>query len=218
LSREVIYLLSPLKKEGTLSLPMIRFSMVATSIDFLDVDTLMFTSKQAVVSANAIDASWKNYPSIAIGKATKSKIEELGGDVIYTPKSFYGDQLAQDIKAFFSNRKILYLRPKVVSFDSKAYLKASNIDLKEQVIYETRCQTYTKLQEPKENAIIIFTSPSTIHCFFKNFKWKDSYRAVLIGRATEAHLPIGCQFWIADEPLIDACIKKALEIAKNESE
>ena len=86
----MIYLLSPLKKEGTISLPMISFELVTNIIDFSYIDTLMFTSKQAVVSANAIDNNWKKYPSIAIGSATKKKIEELGGEVIYNPKDFYG--------------------------------------------------------------------------------------------------------------------------------
>jgi len=212
---KIIYLLSPLKKEGTVSLQMISFSIISDSIDFLDIDTLMFTSKQAVVSANTIDSSWKKYPSIAIGKATKSKIEELGGEVIYSPKSFYGKNLAEDIVKFFSDRKILYLRPKVVSFDSKGYLKKSNIELQEQIIYETSCKCYQKEQQPKKNSIIIFTSPSTIKCFFKSFEWDSSYSAVLIGNATKEHLPKECSFWVANEPLIDSCVKKAIEIAKN---
>jgi len=211
----MIYLLSPLKKEGTLSLPMISFRIVSDSIDFSNCDTLMFTSKQAVVSANAIDGSWRDYPCIAIGGATKKKIEELGGEVLYAPKDFYGEVLANDIKERFSTRKILYLRPKVVSFDSKAYLKKHNISLLEQVIYETSCLDYTLKEQPEKNAIIIFTSPSTIHCFFKNFSWHESYKAVLIGKATKQHLPKVCQYVIADKPLIDACVKKAQELEEN---
>ena len=211
----MIYLLSPLKKEGVVSLPMISFELVADKIDFSSCDTLMFTSKQAVVSANTIDESWKNFPCIAIGGATKKKIEELGGEVIYHPKKFYGEALAKDIEAFFSTRKLLYLRPKVVSFDSKVYLEKVGIVLEEQIIYETSCVKYTKEQQPKKNATIIFTSPSTINCFFKQFIWDKSYTAILIGNATKAHLPKMCQYVIADEPLIDACIKKAKEIEKN---
>ncbi len=211
----MIYLLSPLKKEGTISLSMISFEIVANSINFDNCDTLMFTSKQAVVSANSIDKRWKNYPSIAIGGATKNKIEELGGEVIYYPKKFYGEVLANDIKEYFSNRKILYLRPQVISFDSKSFLSKEGIVLYEQVIYKTSCQKYNISQKPKCGAIIIFTSPSTIKCFFKNFSWDSSYRAILIGKATKEHLPKECKYYIADEPLIDSCIKKAKEIAKN---
>ncbi len=211
----MIYLLSPLKKEGTLSLPMIKFSLVADKIDFSLCDTLMFTSKQAVVSVDAIDKKWKEYPCVAIGGATKKKIEELGGEVIYHPKEFYGEVLAKDILNNFSDKKLLYLRPKEVSFDSKAYLEKNGIDLEEQVIYETSCMKYIKEQKPREGAIIIFTSPSTIKCFFKNFEWDSSYIAVLIGHATKEHLPDYCKYVVADEPLIDACAKKAKEIEKN---
>jgi uroporphyrinogen-III synthase len=215
MQKSIIYLLSPLKKEGTFSLPMIQFSLIDTPIEFYNCDTLMFTSKQAVVSVDKIDKSWKNYPSVAIGKATKEKIEELGGTVIYTPKEFYGEALSKDIQKKFSDKKLLYLRPKVVSFDSKAYLSKVGIPLQEQVIYETSCLKYSKEDRPKENATIIFTSPSTINCFFKNFEWDSSYIAILIGKATHAHLPKECSFEVADEPLIDSCIKKALEIQKN---
>ncbi len=210
----MIYLLSPLIKEGTVSLPMIEFSLVADKIDFFSCDTLMFTSKQAVVSADAIDEKWKEYPCVAIGGATKKKIEELGGEVIYHPKEFYGEALAKDIKKSFSDKKLLYLRPKEVSFDSKAYLEKNAIALEEQIIYETSCMKYTKKHKPKENAIIIFTSPSTINCFFKNFEWDSSYTAVLIGNATKEHLPNYCKFVVADEPLINSCIRKAIEIEK----
>lgn len=193
---------------------MIAFSLVASSLDFSACDTLMFTSKQAVVSAEKIDENWKKIPCIAIGGATKKKIEELGGEVIYHPKEFYGEALAKDIKNFFANRKILYLRPKVVSFDSRAYLLKHNIELQEQIIYETSCQTH-KDRVLEENAIVIFTSPSTIECFFKSFRWHKSYTAILIGNATKQHLPQECRFVIADEPLIDACVKKAKEVEKN---
>ena len=208
----MIYLLSPLKKEGTYSLPMISFETTANKIDFSSCNTLIFTSKQAVVSANNIDKNWKDYPSIAIGGATKSKIEELGGEVIYHPKEFYGESLAKDIKEYFSDKKLLYLRPKEVSFDSKGYLEKSGVYLEEQIIYETSCICYDIENRPKKNAIIIFTSPSTIRCFFKSFIWDKSYRAVLIGHATKEHLPSGCRYEIADVPLINSCIEKAKEM------
>lgn len=206
----MIYLLSPLKKEGTYSLPMISFDIVAKEIDFSLCDTLMFTSKQAVVSANKIDKNWKNYPCVAIGGATKKKIEELGGEVIYYPKEFYGEVLAKDIKNIFSDKKLLYLRPKEVSFDSKEYLEKEGIVLQEHIIYETSCVEYSSDNKPLKGAIIIFTSPSTIRCFFKNFEWDKSYLAILIGHATKEHLPQGCEYEVADAPLIDSCVKKAI--------
>lgn len=210
----LIYLLSPLKKEGTISLPMISFALVAKEIVFADCDTLMFTSKQAVTSADAIDKNWKKYPCIAIGKATKKRIEALGGKVSFAPKEFYAKSLAKNIQEQFSDKKILYIRPKEVSFDSKGYLERNGIKLEEQILYETSCVSYGLKEKPQKNAIIIFTSPSTIKCFFENFEWDESYLAVIIGKSTQKHLPKSCLYFVADEPRIDACIAKALHLKK----
>ena len=212
---KAIYLLSPTPKEGTIALPMINFTVIAKSIDFSYSDTLMFTSKQAVVTADKIDSSWKNYPCVAIGPATKKQIEDLGGKVIYYPKSFYGETLSQDIAQFFRDRKLLYLRPQEISFDSKGFLEKEGIILQEQIIYETSCLQYTSEEKPSKNAVIIFTSPSTIHCFLKNFDWDESYTAVVIGKATKVHLPTGAAYVVADTPLISSCIEKAKEIANS---
>ena len=208
----MIYLLSPLSKEGTIHLPMIRFSLLPSTIDFSRCDTLMFTSKQAVRSAEALNPEWKKYPCLAIGSATAKEIELLGGKVFYQPKSFYGERLSQDIITQFQDKKILYLRPKEVSFDSKNFLSKEGIQIQEQIIYETSCISYEKKEKPGKNAIIIFTSPSTIHCFLKNFEWDESYTAVVIGEATKEHLPTHARYEVADTPIIDACITKASQI------
>ena len=212
-TKHPIYLLSPKLKEATEPLPMIEFETIAKSIDFSKCDTLMFTSKQAVVTAEQIDTTWKEIPTIAIGIATKKQIEELGGRVIYHPKHFYGSQLADDIKENFSTKKILYLRPKKISFDSRAYLAQNGIELQEQIIYQTICREYDKSSQPPLNSIIIFTSPSTIECFLSNFEWHSSYTAVVIGESTKVHLPKGCDFVVSDVPLIDSCIDRAMGIS-----
>ncbi len=213
--QRAIYLLSPTPKDETIALPMIDFSITAKSIDFSQSDTLIFTSKQAVVTADKIDLSWKNYPCVAIGPATKKQIENLGGRVIYYPKSFYGENLSQDIAEFFRDKKLLYLRPKEISFDSKGFLEKEGITLQEQIIYETSCIQYSLEEKPLKNAVIIFTSPSTIHCFLKNFEWDESFTAVVIGKATKVHLPQNAEYVVADTPLISSCIEKAKEIANS---
>ena len=95
--KNAIYLLSPLSKEDTIPLPMIRFNTITDMINLSTCDTLMFTSKQAVKSAETLNKSWKKIPCLAIGSATVKQIVKLGGTVIYQPKSFYGKALSQDI-------------------------------------------------------------------------------------------------------------------------
>jgi uroporphyrinogen-III synthase len=190
---------------------MIDFRLVAERIEYQGCDTLMFTSKQAVVSAEAIDPTWKDRPTIAIGEATAGQIERFGGRVLYHPKHFYGQTLAEDILKHFQARRVLYLRPRTVSFDSRTFLAQAGYNLHEQIIYETFCRPYTPQDAPPHGSIIIFTSPSTIHCFLDHFEWHPTYTAIVIGTATLEHLPDGCDYHVAQTPLIDACITKALE-------
>ena len=210
----MIYLLSPLAKESTKHLPMIEFGLYDVDLKLCGYDYLMFTSKQAVVSAEKLNPNWKNTPTLAIGKATAKQIEKLGGRVIYHPENFYGASLGKDIIERFSEKKILYIRPKEVSFDSKTFLLKAGMTLDEAVIYETHCITYNPSDRPKEGAIIIFTSPSTIYCFLKNFDWDKSYTAVVIGKATKEHLPEDTRVFVADVPLISSCVSKAKELLK----
>ncbi len=208
----MIYLLSPKSKVDTVHLPMITFALCETSLDVEKYDLLMFTSKQAVLSAEAINPKWKEIPCLAIGKATAHQIKILGGTVAYHPSSFYAERLSHDIVEKFKDKKLLYLRPKKVSFDSKSFLQREGIVLQEQIIYETFCLKYTAKDIPVDNAIIIFTSPSTIQCFLKNFDWKKSYTAVVIGNATRVHLPVNACYEVADTALISSCIEKAKQI------
>ena len=209
-----IYLTSPVPREGTIPLPMIDFRLTASVLDYQGCDTLMFTSKQAVESAETIDPEWKRLPTIAIGAATARKIETLGGRVLYHPASFYGKELAADVLERFRDRRVLYLRPRTVSFDSRDFLARAGYTLHEQVIYETFCREHSAEEKPQPGAIVIFTSPSTIHCFLGRFGWESSYTAVVIGRATLEHLPEGADYVVADRPLIDACIQAAKKIEK----
>ncbi|WP_456434022.1 uroporphyrinogen-III synthase [Nitratifractor sp.] len=204
-----IYLTSPKPVEGTIALPMIRFEIVADTIDYQGCDTLMFTSKQAVRSAEAIDPGWKRLPALAIGPATENEIRRLGGEVLYRPERFYGHALAEDMVRFFHTRRILYLRPATVSFDSRGFLRRHGIELHEQIIYRTACREYPPLVAPEPGAIVVFTSPSTIRCFLENFPWRQDYTAVVIGEATREHLPPGARYAVASEPTITACVEAA---------
>jgi uroporphyrinogen-III synthase len=187
---------------------MIEFELIKSSLDYQGCDTLMFTSKQAVYYAQELDKNWINYPVIAIGAVTKEVAQSFGANVIYNPDNYYGKELADGVLKHFKDRKMLYIRPKVISFDSKEYLSAHGVSIKEEIIYKTKCKEHkdTKLVD---GAIVIFTSPSTIKCFFKNFKWQDDYKAVVIGTSTLDKLPTGVKAEVADIATIASCIKKA---------
>ena len=210
MSRE-IFLCSPKRAEGVNSLPMIEFKRLKDSLALDGFDSIIFTSKQAIIFTNEITKEWKDKKILAVGRATAKLAKELGAKDIYHPKEFYGKELAKDILENFKESKILYIRPKVVSFDSKSFLKQNGIDIEEEILYETVCKEYKGINLPK-NSIIIFTSPSTIECFFKNFSWDSSFLAVVIGKSTLQKLPKNVTAFIANSATIDSCIQKAIEI------
>jgi len=206
-----IYLCSPKKFEGAISIPMIKFNLIKDSLDLSSFDTLLFSSKQAVKFTNMLNKEWVDKKILAVGPATKEMAIKLGAKDIYYPKDYYGKELAKDILKEFKDRKILYIRPKVISFDSKTYLSQYGIDIQEEIIYETTCNN--QKFDIQKNAIIVFTSPSTIDCFFKNYKWDKSYKAVVIGKTTLKNLPSNIKAYVANEPSIASCVEKAKEIA-----
>lgn len=204
-----IYLLSPTPYERVINLPIIEFETLNQPLELEGRDILIFTSKQAVKRAYAIDEKIVHYPALSIGSATKKALEALGIKVLHSASKFYGEVLAKDIQEKFNDKKLLYLRPQKVSTDIKEALKNRAIDIKEQIIYQTRCKEYGSEHKPPKGSIIIFTSPSTIRCFLQNFEWESSYSAVVIGKATLQHLPKEAHYEIAHQPLIDECIVKA---------
>jgi uroporphyrinogen-III synthase len=210
----VIYLLSPTEHEGVENLSMIEFETTTTKIDFCNIDLLLFTSKQAVITTDLIDKSWHNISSIAIGEGTKTTILELGGKVEFVASKSYGNELAHEIIKRFKNLKILYLRPEIVSSNITKILLDANININEQVVYKTNCKQYNKSQKPPPNSIIIATSPSVLNCFLKNFGWCESYIGVAIGKTTAMAFGSNMDFVISDMPTISSCIIKANEIQK----
>jgi len=207
-----IYLLSPTPKAGVWHLPMIQFQTIPQSIHFEHFNGLIITSKQGIIALDEIsDGAWRQLPVAAIGKMTANAVEKRGGKVLYTASKAYGDILAQELSAHFLNYKWLYPRPKVVVSSIAAHLRSVGVEVVEKVIYETICMHYDETQRPLQGAILIFSSPSIVHCFLKNFHWDPTWRAVAIGQKTAAAFPNYVIPEISPSPSID----ETIEFAKN---
>ncbi len=185
----MIYILSDTDIQGAKKLPVIWQRYFPPSVDIAAYDYLLFTSKNGVKAINYYTDSWKTIPSLAIGKATAKTIEQLGGKVAFVAKSFYGKDFIKEVAKRFKGAKFLYLRPKRVATDIAAIAKELGLDVKEAVIYETLCQECDRVEPPPKGSTIIFSSPSTIRCFFGCFEWDSSYRAVVIGKKSASAMP-----------------------------
>lgn len=204
----MIYLFSNSRREGVRNMPLLEFDVLIKDIDLLNYDMLLFTSKNTVKILNDINQQWKLIPSIAIGEESAKTIIELGGNLAFVSNG-YSEELAKDIKKLFSDKKILYIRPKTIATNYITDINKDRVHIDEIVLYETVCKKYDISQKPSLNSTLIFTSPSTIKCFLDNFGSLDGYDIIAIGKTTAKTLPVGVKYHIPDMPNIDVCIKLA---------
>jgi len=185
-----IYILSDTPVEGAVRLPLIRQRFFFPPIDLGRYDYILFSSKNGVKALQAIAPEWKDIPAFAIGKATAKQVEALGGRVLNEKFAFYGEEFVQQIAASIPPAsRLLYPRARQVVTPVAKLLRDRGFAVEDVVVYETECAECDKLEPPKKGAHIIFSSPSTIRCFFRCFAWDRSYKAYVIGRKSAAAMP-----------------------------
>jgi uroporphyrinogen-III synthase len=204
-----IYLLNSDKFENIQNLPVIKINFFKQEIDFDLYDALIFTSKNAVRAVENINHLWRTKEIYSIGKGTSKEINKYSANLVMTSKNSYGDTFAQEIKAKLQGKKVLFPRAKVVTSKLNQILLDCGIDLEEKILYETTCEVIDKKNRPEKNSVIIFTSPSTVNCFLKNFDWDESYKAICIGKVTSKAIQNGIKVIYSDKQTISSCIEKA---------
>lgn len=208
-----IYILNDMKIEGIKNIPLLGIRFLPNDINFLEYDALIFTSKSAAYSIDSFNQDWKKVPSYVIASKTAKVIKELGGNVAFIGNSGHGNDFACELMPVLKNKKALYLRAKKVVSNLMPLLKNENLDVSDIVVYETACNTVENIELPSKNSVIIFSSPSTIECFFNNFSWDESYKAVVIGETTAKYLPKDIPFFVSKTTSIEDCIALASKLA-----
>lgn len=198
-----------MKVEGVENIPLLGIEYIPQEINLNKYDALLFTSKNAIYSLNSFNSTWKTIPSYAIAKKTKQVIEEEGGLVEFVGVTGHGNDFAQELKTILKGKKALYIRAKKVVSNLVEILHDSDIELDELITYQTKCNDSLNPVDIPKNSIIIFSSPSTIKCFFNSYKWDDSYKAIVIGKTTASYLPKNISYEISPTQSIDDCINLA---------
>jgi len=210
-----ILILSQKEYEGAENLPVILIKFLTKKINLSSYDALIFSSKNGVIGVDKLNSNWKKIPSFSIGSGTSKEIVKRGGEVVYEAKNSYGDSFAKEIKKLLKGKKALFLRAKVVTSNLNSILKDAGVILDEVVVYETICGDCNNLKTPPKNSFIIFSSPSTIECFFNIFNWDKSYTAIVIGDKTASFMPLDVPFIISPEQTIASCIEILYNLRKN---
>lgn len=202
-----IYLLSNQKYVDVINLEVFQIKYIESEINLLEYDALIFTSKNAVYSLDSFNKDWKKIPSFVIAPKTAQVIKKLGGNIVFTGITSHGNEFAKELVDLLKNKKVLYVKALKTVSNLVGILKENEILLDEFVAYETSCKESNTILE--DNSIFVFTSPSSVECFFKQYSWKDSYKAIVIGKTTADYLPNNINFIVSPETSIDECINLA---------
>ena len=206
-----IYLLNEQKHEDVENLEVFQIEYIKSDVDLKKYDALVFTSKNAVKAINSFNQDWKNIPSYAIAQKTANTIIKLGGVVEFIGNSGHGNDFAYELKNVLKDKKVLYVKALKTVSNLPNILKENGIFLDEIIAYKTSCKKSNIILE--ENSIFIFTSPSSVECFFKQYSWKNSYKAIVIGKTTAEFLPSNINYEISSQTSVEECIKLAKQLS-----
>ncbi|MCK9336776.1 MAG: uroporphyrinogen-III synthase [Arcobacteraceae bacterium] len=194
--------------EGVVNLPLLDIKFLDIDIDLSDIDALVFTSKNSAKALELSNLIWKQIPAYCIAEPTSTYIKSLNANLVYTGTNGHGNEFAKQLISLLKDKKVLYLRAKEVVSDLESILESNGVLLSSLVVYETICSKLNNI-EIEQDSTIIFTSPSSIKCFFKNFNWNDSFKAICIGKTTAKYMPKNINFQIPEKTSIEACINLA---------
>lgn len=208
-----IYILSDKKVQYAKNLPMIETVSINSEKDLSQYEALIFTSKNGVKYCDSLFShTWRKIPSYAISKDTAKYIKDLNGKLAFSGKEKHGDEFAYELIDHLKGKKVAYLSAESVVSNLIEILHNNKINCEHLPVYKTICREYDKKVKLPSGSIIIFSSPSTIKCFFKKVEWDNSFTAISIGKTTAKYFPKFIDPIIADTPSLKSCVCKALSL------
>lgn len=207
-----IYITNEKKILGIKNLEFLELNFLKKDIDFSMFSYLIFTSKNAIKALQSYSSSWQKIPSLCISSQTSKTLKEHGGELALDAKAKDAKEFAykikNELKDKIKNKKILYLRAKLVSTNLKILLE-STCDFHEEIIYESKEKKDYKEIIFEKKDIIIFTSALRAKYFFKLYQWRSDMLAICIGRHTQSALTKDIESKLSLEPSFASCIKMA---------
>ncbi len=208
-----IYLFSVSSHPDAVHINSLSVTFFKSDINFNDVDYLILTSKQAVKALQQYPK--ENYidkKALCISKATAAAYEGIGGKVLQTGKG-YGDTLYEAIKHYPKKIKWLYLRAEKVASDFAEKLREDGYKITEAVVYKTECSKDILEARVPSEAILIFTSPSSVKCYLQSHVFSPSQKVIVIGSTTAKALPENIKSIISPATTVESCMQIAKKLS-----
>lgn len=212
MANRLIYTLSEKKVAGAISCPIIKTKYIQAN--FTDeICATVFTSKNGVKGLFKIRPDFTLYPSFAIGEETAKEIIALGGRVLFIATKSNGEEFSKELQKH-AIKEFVWARGKQIAYD---LTKTANVCIKEVVVYETVCCEQISTQFAKDSAIV-FSSPSTVKCFFNKNLWRDDLIAIAIGATTAKTLKeYEVEAFISSQQTLKSAVELATKVLQNQS-
>lgn len=212
MANKQIYTLSEKKVAGAISCPIIKTKYL--SVNFNDeISTTVFTSKNGVKGLYKIRPDFINYPSFVIGEETAKEIILLGGRVLFIATKSNGEEFAKELQKH-NVSELIWARGMQIAYD---LTKTANLNIKEVVVYETICNDSISFSFDS-NSAIVFSSPSTVKCFFSKDLWRNDLMAIAIGATTANALKeYGVDAFVSPQQTLKSAVELATKVLQNQS-
>ena len=203
-----IYLFSISSHPDAISVNSLDISFFEPLIHFSNYDYLILTSKQAVKALKQYKKEeYIEKKALCISTQTAKSYEQLGGQVLELG-SGYGDDMKAIIKKYPKETKWLYLRAETIASSFALELQEEKYKIQESVVYKSECSQSIQNVQVHENAVLIFTSPSSVKCFLKTHTIEQDKEVIVIGKTTAKALPKQINYMIAKEKTILSCFEE----------
>jgi len=207
-----IYLISKTPYEGVIHIPILKTRFFSPDIDFSHYEGIIVTSKQILKALEPYSKQWKALPIIAVSEPTADMFRTQGCTIAAVADG-YGEGIGAIVTEEFPQMRWLYLRPERVASSWADGARKNGVKIDEAVMYKTECNDEALHFEIAENGVLIFASPSSIHCFIQNYSILPTHTIVVMGKTTQKALPEGLFSSLSSTPSIASAVDLACQIA-----
>lgn len=208
-----IYLISKTPYDGVIHIPILTISFLQPDIDFTKYDGIILTSKQAVLALEQYNFDWERLTCVCVSEGTAEAARKAGAITVEIGDG-YGTSLPRVLKSLVQNQRWLYVRPKMIATEWVETVRQDGMCIDEAIVYETTCNDEAQGISIEPNAILVFTSPSSITCFCKSYSILPTHTVVAIGKTTRDAFANAKEVLISPQNSVASAVELAQKIAR----
>lgn len=208
-----VYLISKTPYPGVIHIPILSIRFLTPKIDFSGYEGVIITSKQTVLALQNYSVDWNRLKCICVSEPTAQFAREAGAVEIEIADG-YGISIPNLLGHQKRKGKWLYLRPKVIASDWVTTARNEGFEIDEAVVYETTCNEEARDVAIEKDAVLVFTSPSSIECFCRYYQILSTHSVVAIGKTTRDAFKDAKEVHISPETSIASAVDLARKIAR----